>query len=835
MTAFQNCLAEIKKAAGRDLSDQEIDDLITELQRRQSRNVTKADGIEAAALEAAEKYAKDMADAAIIEKRNALLNFKRRTEALDYIRTNFADDPALGLEAVLVGANRAVTGARDSVARAQSALLDYYASGFQTDIEKLGLWKVYVRGELDQDIARALWAKGRGEDITGIPNEAKQIADVMHKWQEVARLDANEAGAWIGKMDGYIVRQSHDMYKISRATYEGWRDEIMPRLDWDRTLEGAGEAEMEKFLEAVYDGLASGVHLKSQDQSSGGFKGPRNIAKKASAERVLHFKTADDWFDYNQKFGTGNLRESFIRGMELQAQNTGLMRKLGPNPESNLDQVAQSLLRGMDGQPEKKNKLQTAINSTIRNQFLEVDGTTRSPVHAMGARVSSSIRALENMSKLGAAVLSQASDLPTYASEMRYQGNRGFLSNILEGVAGMFEGRSTKEKIELEGMLGIVRDGMISDAGARFSLANDELPGRVSRLQQLFFKYNWMTPWTDRLKATAVRAMSHYLALNRASPYSELTPDLQRTLRIQGIDETRWEILRAGVTKEVDGRTYMIPESVQTLPDEMFDGLLAERALKANERNYARVKRELADQLRGYFADRAEFAVVTPDARTRAMMRRGTRPGTVAGEFLRFIGQFKSFPFAVIQKVMGREVYGRGSNSLSEALRNGNGEMAGLAQLMLWTTAFGYISMSAKDLAKGRTPRDPLDWNTFLAAMVQGGGAGIYGDFLFGEVRNRFGGGMISTLAGPAAGSFEDIMDLWGRMRDGDDFAAQSFRVFWSHLPGANLFYTKLALDYMFLWSVQEALNPGAMKRMERRVEKENAQTFLLRPSEVVR
>jgi hypothetical protein len=39
-------------------------------------------------------------------------------------------------------------------------------------------------------------------------------------------------------------------------------------------------------------------------------------------------------------------------------------------------------------------------------------------------------------------------------------------------------------------------------------------------------------------------------------------------------------------------------------------------------------------------------------------------------------------------------------------------------------------------------------------------------------------------------------------------------------------------MDYLFLHSVQEALNPGALRRMERRIEKENAQSFLLRPSQ---
>ena len=63
----------------------------------------------------------------------------------------------------------------------------------------------------------------------------------------------------------------------------------------------------------------------------------------------------------------------------------------------------------------------------------------------------------------------------------------------------------------------------------------------------------------------------------------------------------------------------------------------------------------------------------------------------------------------------------------------------------------GYLSMTLKELAKGRTPREPDDAASYgklvAAAMVQGGGLGIYGDFLFGEA-NRVGGGMIASLAG---------------------------------------------------------------------------------------
>lgn len=102
-------------------------------------------------------------------------------------------------------------------------------------------------------------------------------------------------------------------------------------------------------------------------------------------------------------------------------------------------------------------------------------------------------------------------------------------------------------------------------------------------------------------------------------------------------------------------------------------------------------------------------------------MFRGTQRGTVERELLNHLMTFKSFTTSVIQKPMARELFGKGAMSIGEALKNGNGEMVGLANLMVWNTMFGYLAMSAKDLAKGREPRDPLSVATFMASAAQGG------------------------------------------------------------------------------------------------------------------
>jgi hypothetical protein len=54
---------------------------------------------------------------------------------------------------------------------------------------------------------------------------------------------------------------------------------------------------------------------------------------------------------------------------------------------------------------------------------------------------------------------------------------------------------------------------------------------------------------------------------------------------------------------------------------------------------------------------------------------------------------------------------------------------------------------------------------TLLAAPAQGGGLGIYCDFLFGEV-SRMGAGLVSTAMGPVARFADRLMQMYNRFRD---------------------------------------------------------------------
>jgi len=844
--AFTKCIETLKAAAGRELTDDELDYVFTEVRKRRDfiKATGKADSLEDAALKAADELANNIKLAAVIEKRNAALNLSKRLRHVEWSQQNYGTKIAEPLETLLVGTNRAVEGARDGVAQTQQAIIKNYLSGMTSDLVQSDLFPILSSGTMDREITRAMWAIGRKDEaalLSGMPKEAVDIARVINKWEEVARVDANKEGAWIRKAAGYVVRQSHDMLRISRAGLDEWKADALKLFDLNRMLSESPSTNVDEMLSRLYADFAAGNHMKAikDDELAGAFTGPANLAKKLSQSREVFFKDADAWFDYNSKYGAANLREAVVGGLRSRAEATGLMRVLGTNPEAMLKRIETELVDAAKraGDTEALTDFNNSRNE-LDNYLAAVDGRMNSPVNATAARVSANIRSVTTLAKLGGMILSQLNDVAIYATSMRYNG-RSFLGSMGEAVTGLGRTLKTKERQDLLSSLDVVLESMVGEIGRTGSF-NDA--GSMTRAMQIFMKYNGSTWWTERMRASAALGLSHNLALNKALDYGSLNPNLQRVLNTYGIDSARWDMLRSMPQKLADGREYMTADQVRLLPDAMFENSLRNAGIPVSEAAIANARNDLENSLRNYIVDNTAFAVLEPDAKTRAIMLQGSQPGTWTGEFFRFLTQFKSFTGAYMQKTLGRELFGRGykGDSVLGAMSAGNGEMMGLVSLLMVSTAMGYGSMVLKDLAKGKTPRDITDpdisYKVFLAAMVQGGGAGIYGDFLFGEA-SRMGGGTLDTLAGPIIGTGATFFDTFKRALHGNEphLGAELFRQTINNTPFMNLFYTRILLDYLFLYRIQEHLNPGYLRRMERRIERENNQQFLVRPSEVAR
>ena len=797
MSTFQACITAVIQASGKpDLTDAELDRIFTRAQNRTRFYQNQGmDGL-AAAQRAGTELGSDIRMAAAIERRSEAINLvaRRRLDARVILGREY-QSVVSALTGVQTGTAR---GLADSVDANWHGLRGQLTGGLAHDLEAAGLLHVLRTRDIafERDLARELW-RMRDPALPGTGNRhAAEAATIFARYQDALVNQLNAAGAWIGRQEHYITRQSHDMLKVrgdgSPAAFAAWRNFILPRLD---PVTFRDTADPQQFLRNVWDNLASGVHTTSTSETLAGFKGSGSTAKKVSQERVLQFADADSWFDYNAAFGRTAVADSILTMLDKGSRDVALMRQLGTNPQAMLDGWTERLRTAARDRGDFA--ASDRLNSKFPNEVLAVlDGRAAIPGNATLAQVGAIIRAVQAMSKLGGVVLSSLPDLAVNAAMLRHNGIPLFQAYAREMVALIPKGPDTTQVARA---LGVGIDGLLGDVAARLG-TDDALSGRVARATNTFYKWNGLAYWTDSMKRTSGLMLSANLADNAARQLADLPPRLQVTLRRYGIEAAEWDQIRASPQRAADGNSYLLPEAVG-----------AEDASR---------------KLAAYYADQVREGMTEATAGVRAMSTLGTQAGTPAGELVRLLAQFKTFTISFMTRSMGRE------------FRRDGMDAGGIAHLIAATTALGYLSMTLKELAKGREPREPdTGWDyakVVAASFVQGGGLGIYGDFLFGEA-SRVGGGIIGTFAGPTAGSVEQLHKLMSAARGEGNFAAEAIRTGVGHTPFLNLFWARLALDHAVIYRLQEWANPGYLQRMEQRVQRENNQTFWLRPTDAVR
>ena len=581
-----------------------------------------------------------------------------------------------------------------------------------------------------------------------------------------------------------------------------------PQLD-PRTFDGVEDRNT--FLQHVYNSLVTGVHLTEEGMQGWrdpAFTGPGNMAKRLSEGRVLHFKDAASWLDYQKKFGNGSIIESIVDNLDRAARSTALMRRWGTNPRAEFQNDLRALAEHLrDTKPGAVIALRKAEN-TLQNRFDFLDGTANQPVNRLGARISSTARLVESMAKLGGVALTHLSSAVTKAAELRYHGV-GLLEGYGDFLQSIVRGRGHGETRDILDLIGAGMEGMRRDLISRFE-PDDGMPGTLSKLSNTFFKLTGLSYLVNAQKAGAEYVISRHLGSLLDTAHAALPPEAARLLDLYRITPAEWDAVRAAPDHaELNGNRFLTPD--------------AARRIAGME---PRDQEALAIRLHALFNDIAERSIMTPGIPEKALLLGGTRPGSIIGEALRFVSQFKSWPIAAIRQGLGREVYGGQGTPAA---------IAGILHMSLGSLIVGYLAMSAKDLLKGETPRDPRDPRTWMASFAQGGGAGILGDFLFGEA-NRLDQGISETLLGPVLGSgVNAVVEIYNKLKEGKDVAPDALRLAMDNAPFANLIYARTALNFLFLYQVQEALNPGYLRRFERRVQQQQGNRFWLSPSQAVR
>jgi hypothetical protein len=402
-------------------------------------------------------------------------------------------------------------------------------------------------------------------------------------------------------------------------------------------------------------------------------------------------------------------------------------------------------------------------------------------------------------------------------------------ARALGDVFNMF---NPAEQKEFAVRLKILSDAMIGDVLTRHG-SSDMQPGFVTKAVKRFFKLNGMNYWNSSQKTGVARVLAYDLARHANMRFEDIPIESRNTYEQYGIGKQEISILRSVLDEAADGEVYVFPDSINRLSNDLIDPLIsAERGeLSITDVMREQYKNNLRTRYIAFLNDSADMAIPTPGARERAYLTQGSKRGTPTGEAIRFAAQFKSFPVTYMTKGLMRQYYGRRAAGKSGLL--------GVTQLALGSTVMGYIAMSAKDILKGKEPMDVfsedyvLNPKTFAAAFTQGGGAGLLGDLLFQDY-NRYGQSLEASLAGPTVGAAGDFLKIWPRLFSDkpEKGVQQGLRFAVNNTPFANLFYTKFAVDYLFLYGMNEAISPGYIDRLERRTKRDKGQEFYLPPSD---
>lgn len=816
MSTLSACISATAEELG--LKESDVREIAERLEKYRTRQVAlgNVSRLDEKVRQFAQSEAERVKLAAALRRKQAALNILIRQE-IDADLTALkgqGTEPAWAVVAKLTGLYTGVKNARKSASARRIALEGDWLGGMLAEFRKElpGMVEVLKRPKQSKGVLDDIVREWRQEGSTKNADAAK-AAKILAKYAEAARIEANRAGANIGRLEGWGGPQSHDEGRLLRAGKDQWVRDVLPALDLERSFgEGVDEAEAAQILSETWETIVTGQGLRLTAKEKGQRVGPANLARSLEKHRVLHFRDADSWIAYNDRYGRGNVFTGMIDHLHGMARTVSMMQTFGPNPQVMLESVLETerrAVRAGGGSIERKNKRLAKLNADldraegiIGRAFAEVMGDTFRPANLTAAKWGAGIRAVESMAKLGGAVISSVTDLVTYAHAMRFQG-RGILESYAEGIGALFAGKSAQERRQISLMLGVGADAMLGDIHARYA-AEDNMPGRISGAMNRFFKLSGLTWWTDRLTTTFASMSSAHMADNAARSWDQLDPAYRMTLESHAIGAERWELVRQMVTKEGDYR-FVCPERARELAD------LSERDRRALELD-----------LRAFFADEAQFGIIQADDRTRMFTTQGERPGTTKGEAIRFLMQFKSFPVAYTQKILAPAIRGRGVERQRD--------WGGIAHLIAMSTVLGYVAMTAKDALKNRTPKDPTKYDTILAAFAQGGGLGIYGDFLMGTA-DRFGGTFYSKAAGPAVGTGADIYDLYTKARSGDAGAGDAFWLGLNNLPFANLWYTRAALDLAILNQMQEWISPGTLRRREKNIQRDFGQRYIVDPT----
>lgn len=805
-----SCLLQAKNLAGELFSDQELINIFNESAEMKQRIIDQGatdDLFERVKTAIAEKVLREkrQATAQKLRVQNDAIN---RVKNLDDTKARVKEglSPKNAVLSLFHGTIKGIKEGRVSIAR---QLLGYEQKFTGTFMGKIAEERPHILGMLrdeqfDEAVTRELMELSQGKK-TGITKNADAgwFAELANKQLMVSRITVNKFGAALQDTIGYNGPEAHNDVKIMADKDNGkaWITHMLTEaLNIEASFPGLDpkqhRSQIYGILKESYKQIVTG-----DNNAFGTVMGAR--AKEPPISSQFVFKSADAAIAYQKKYGYTSTVQSVLNTLQSRAHDAAVMERFGHNPRRALGQLLADMRKEIEdagGNIHDTAALHTDNFDTALNL---ATGQVNHIQHHSIAKVNGEIRSATMMALLGKAVLAAIpADTVTMAQASMFRGDgfwRGFMGAIFKSMDGLSpEERKAKAYYYGEGFDGLT--GHLS----RGVLAEDGRIGWLSKQTDMYFKLNGLTPWTDSRRAMSARVIAAQLGRNADRQFDDLHWRLQNVLQQNGIDRVMWEDIRSLVQTGDNGNKYIYPEGFNKLTH-----------LNKAERD------KLEMNLRGYIADEVNMGVLESDAAAKYTgLMAGAQRGTWAGEIIRNITQFTTFPLVFGQRVLGRSFIGvPGKTTAERMMRNAPHAGAMMASML----AAGYASWALKEIAKGNTPPMPTEDNFLefgLKTFESSGVAGYYGSIILDAI---FHGGRQPGL-GPVGDTAFKALGMTGDVLTGDvkHASTKAYDIVLNNTPYMNLFYLRPVLDSLLLNSIDEIMHPQRAERAATQMKKFN-------------
>ncbi len=648
-----------------------------------------------------------------------------------------------------------------------------------------------------RDTVRQLFGQNTGN------KKAVDAAKGFTESSEYLRQRFNRAGGYIAKRDDWALPQGHNQSRVSRASKEDWVKFITPMLNTKQMVDEFGVPLTD---DALLEGLENSYHniiTNGWSAKGAGNQGKGKLANRHQDSRFLIFKDADAWLEYQEKFGDPDIFSTMTGHLRHMSNEIALLEILGPNPEHTF-----KYLKDLAGEKGIKNAslLDATYNVVSGKADMIAEGKYAENISATTGFVRHGLIAAQ----LGSAAISSIGD-PIFGKMTRaYNGIPA--TQMIQQVVKQLDPTNDADRAWAAHM-GLTLDSWTRNAiaSARFAGETDA-GGVMQKVSESVMRGSGLQSWTAAHRNAFGLDFQWHLGQQVQKPLSQIEGRFQAMLRRYGITDDMWDVMRKSPLEDHGNARYFRPDNIRKI-----DGISDYDADMLSSRLLDAMNTEM------------DFANPMPSARERAIMTAGKARGTIMGETARMGTMYKGFALSVLNTHVMRSITKDWS---------GKTDYLYLIRLVAGLSIMGGLAIQLKDIAKGKEPRD-MDTPEFLfAAISQGGGLGILGDFLYTGFagKSRHGDNLATTLAGPGIGFMADTFELGfsgvaGATFAGDktNFGRELSNYLKSYTPGNSLWYTRVITERMLFDQFQRLADPKAQsswQNTEKRLLKQQGQRY---------